>query len=165
MRSVSDYFNKRRIYVVRGTIWRQGKLRLDEAFEMLQLFNQDYTAPEGKDFSVAALIDHLITTGILQKGIAIILKPFPGLGLWNRLVLVLHGYKRDEVARLFTIEGLAIPINDFFLLSAESTRGYLVFAKSSYLTGPTVSLIPGLLSLSNPLWDSLGETSKSRPGL
>lgn len=163
--TLADYFRKRRVYFVRGTIWRQGKLRLDEGTEMLRLFNQDYEAPEGAEFSMVGLFSHLIEKGILQKGAAIILKPFPGFGLWNRLVLKLHGYERDEVARLFTVEGLAVPVNDFFLLNAGSMTGYLAFAKNSYLTGPTVSLIPGLASLVNPLWASPAETSKSRPGL
>ena len=165
MKSFRDYFEKRRIYFVRGTLWRQGKLRLDEGMEMLRLFNQDYTPPEGKEFSMVGLFDHLIQSGVLVKGIAIVLKPFPGFGIWNRIVLMMHGYRRHEAARLFTIEALATPVNDFFLLNAGSMSGYLVFANNSYLRGQTVSLIPGLASLKNPLWVSPEEISKAQPGL
>lgn len=153
------------VYVGRGwTLWRMPRLSYEDAIRMTEIADAKYEPAEEDGATMVGLFTHVIKNRVLARSAAILLKPFPGLGWWNTWRMRRLGIERAEVARLFDIDQLVVVVNRFFVNSAPWMTGFLSFAGRSTTILPEIPIIPGFVSLRNPLFPSPTETSKPLPG-
>lgn len=149
------------VYIIRGTVWTVGKMRFDDGDRARQLLSRSFESVPATEFDVTKLFGDLMDKGVLMEGMDIILRPLWPFGVWNRVVVKLHGYKWNERIRLMGWDQIVSVFIDFFACNASWMGAYVSFAEgsNSILSMERIPILKDLLYLKNPLSRSQTETS------
>lgn len=153
-----------KVYCASGTLWRMHVLNWSEDMKLKKIFSGKFQGLKD-NLSIGRIIDELHTTGMLKEWSSVVLKPFFGFGLWNRFILRIRGYKKDEFIMIMKNPTIAQVLVDFFYINVSWMSAYLTFAGISDLKmKEEIPIFKDIIRLKNPLYPSVLETSRGQNG-